>query len=229
MSFGDPVLVEDWGHAEVPSAAVVGPRTQAAWLQFNGKVDQLNVSFFPGAAGAFVGHPMSELVDRMASPDDIWPHDFREAVAHLEPLPLPQRVSRLAELLLARLEPRLEPSPQIREAARLIRASRGCIAVRRLADDVNLSISQLERSFKRHVGVGPKFLARQTGVCALAAEAMRPTSLDWAFLAAEYGYADQAHLVREFRELTGLTPSTLARIWPDADFLQDAVACRRPS
>jgi hypothetical protein len=85
VCFGDPVLVEDWAAAEVPSAAVVGPRRHAAWLRFQGRVDQVSVSFFPGAAGAFVGLPMPELVNRIASPDDVWPHEFREAVAALQP------------------------------------------------------------------------------------------------------------------------------------------------
>jgi AraC-like DNA-binding protein len=227
VCFGDPVLVEDWGCAEVPSAAVVGPRRHAAWLRFQGTIDQVNVSFFPGAAGAFVGLPMPELVGRMASPDDVWPHDFREAVAELEPLPPEQRISGLADLLLARLVPSREPGPQVREAVRLIQASRGRVAVRWLADQLNLSISQLERSFTRHVGVGPKLLARQTRVCALAAEATTLASPGWALLAAKYGYADQAHLAREFRALTGLTPSRFARVGSDADFLQDALACRR--
>ena len=171
VCFGDPVLVEDWGAAEVPSAAVVGPRRHATWLRFCGRVDQVNVSVFPGAAGAFVGLPMPELVNRMASPDDVWPHDFREAVAALQPLPTEQRISGLADLLLARLEPRREPPRQVREAVRLIRAGRGRVTVQWLARQVNLSISQLERSFTRHVGVGPKLLARQTRVCAVAAEA----------------------------------------------------------
>ena len=227
VCFGDPVLVEDWGRAEVPSAAVVGPRRQANWLRFQGTIDQVNISFFPGAAGAFVGLPMPELVGRMASPDEVWPHDFREAVAELEPLPTDQRIAGLADLLLARLEPCKEPRPQVREAVRLIRASRGRVTVRWLADHLNLSISQLERSFAKHVGVGPKLLARQTRVCALAAEAIGPASPGWALLAAKYGYADQAHLAREFRELTGLTPSRFAGAGSDADFLQDAVACLR--
>jgi AraC-like DNA-binding protein len=227
VCFGDPVLVEDWGRAAVPSAAVVGPRRQAVWLRFQGTIDQVNISFFPGAAGAFVGLPMPELVGRMVSPDDVWPHDFREAVAELEPLPPEQRVAGLADLLLARLEPGREPRPQVREAVRLIRASRGRVTVRSLAGQLNLSISQLERSFARHVGVGPKLLARQTRVCALAAEAMSPASPSWASLAVKYGYADQAHLAREFRELTGLTPSRFAGAGSDADFLQDALACRR--
>src|SRR5207248_5682527 len=108
---------------------------------------------------------------------------------------------------LARLEPSAEPSSQVREALRLIRASRGGLTVGWLADQVNLSISQLERSFTRYVGVGPKLLARQARVGALAAEAMMLAAPAWAVLAAKCGYADQAHLVREFRELTGLTPS----------------------
>jgi len=227
VCFGDPVLVEDWGRAAVASAAVVGPRRQAVWLRFQGMVDQVNISFFPGAAGAFVGLPMPELAGRMASPDDVWPHDFQEAVAELEPLPPEQRVAGLAALLSARLEPAREPRREIREAVRLIRASRGRVTVRSLAGQLNLSISQLERSFAWHVGIGPKLLARQTRVCALAAEVVGPARPRWAALAVKYGYADQAHMAREFRELTGLTPSRFAAAGSDADFLQDAVACRR--
>lgn len=227
LCFGDPVLVEDWGGAEVPSAAVVGPRRHAVWLRFGGGVDQVNISFFPGAAGAFAGLPMSELVDRMAAPDDVWPHDFRQGVADLEPLSAGQRIARLTDLLLGRLEPSREPSPQVWEAVRLIRARRGCVTVRWLAEQVNLSVSQLERGFTRHVGTGPKLLARQARVSAVAAETTGQASPDWALLAAKHGFADQAHLVREFRELTGLTPTNFARVGSDADFLQDALACRR--
>ena len=73
-------------------------------------------------------------------------------------------------MLLARLEP-CRGAARVREAVRLIRASRGRVAVRWLAGQVNLNISQLERSFTRQVGVGPKLLARQTRLCALAAGA----------------------------------------------------------
>lgn len=226
VCFGAPVLVDAWGGAEVPSAAVIGPQRHAMWLRFQGAIDQVNISFFPGAAGAFVDLPMTELVGQMASPDEAWPHDFREAAAELAPLPTKQRIARLARLLLARLEPRRKPSPQVREAIRLIKASCGRVSVRWLAEELNLSVSQLERGFTRHVGVAPKLLARQARVCAVAAEAVMPASPGWASLAAKYGYADQAHLSREFRELTGLTPSGFARVGSDADFLQDALACR---
>lgn len=224
LRFGDPVVIEDSGPAIVESAALVGPRTRSVWLRFDGTIDQVNVSFFPGVAGAFIGLSMPELVGRVVALDDVWPSDFRQAVADLEPLPVQERVSRLEPLLLARLDPRLEGSPQVREAVRLIHAKRGRVRVHWLADQVNLSVSQLERTFKRHVGVGPKLLARQKRASELAAEAMAASRPDWAWLAYRYGYSDQAHLVREFRELLGLTPSAFGAIGKDADFLQDALA-----
>src|SRR5919198_5975843 len=91
VRFGDPVVVDGPVSAEVPSAALVGPRTRSTWLRFDGSVDQVNVSFFPGVAGAFVGVSMAEVLGRVAPPDDVWPREFREAVAELEPLPVEER------------------------------------------------------------------------------------------------------------------------------------------
>lgn len=224
LRFGDPVVAEGYPPAVAESTTVVGPKTRSVWLRFHGTIDQVNVSFLPGAAGAFVRRSMHELIDGAASPDDAWPREFREAVAELEPLPVQERLSRLERLLLDRLEPRLDPGPQVREAVRLIQANSGRVRVHDLADRVNLSVSQLERSFKRHVGFGPKLVARQTRVSGLAARAMKDDRPDWASLASMYGYSDQAHLAREFRELLGLAPSAFAAI-DDADFLQDSVAC----
>lgn len=224
LRFGDPVVIEGSEPAMVPSAALVGPRARSVWLRFDGGIDQVNVCFYPGVAGAFVGLAMPEIVGRVASPDDVWPREFREAVAELEPVPVEERISRLSDLLLARLEPAREPGRQVREAVRLIYATCGRLRVRWLADQVNLSLSQLEREFKRHVGVGPKLLARQARVSALAAEATRVPNPDLAWLAYRYGFSDQAHLTREFGELMGLTPGSFGGIAPDADFFQDALA-----
>ena len=224
LSFGDPIFAGDTQPTAVPSAALVGPRTRSVWLRFEGMIDQVNVSFFPGAAAAFAGLSMTELVDRIASPDDIWPHHFREAVAELANLQLAERISRLGALLLASLEPYGDPDPQVCEAVRLIQASGGRARVPWLAGQVNLSVSQLERRFRQRVGLGPKLLARQTRAARLAAEAMSTCTPNWAWLALEHGYADQAHLVREFQELMGLTPRRFASFASDADFLQDALA-----
>lgn len=223
LRFGDPVLAGDQ-RSDVPSAALVGPRTRSVWLRFDGRIDQVNVSFRPGAAASFARVSITELVDRVASPYDVWPDHFRQQVADLAPLPSPQRVSRLSALLLAYLEPNGDPAPQVREAVRLIQESGGRARVRWLAEKVNLSVSQLERRFRQRVGLGPKLFARQIRATRLAHAAMRTVTPDWAGLAHEYGYADQAHMGRELREFLGLTPTRFAGFANDADFLQDALA-----
>jgi AraC-like DNA-binding protein len=204
VRFGEPVVIEGPEGSNVPSAALVGPRVRSVRAALRRRGGPTERSFYPGVAGAFVGLSMEDAVDRMASPDDVWPRDFIDAVADLEPLPVEERISRLSDLLLARLAPRREPGPQVREAVRLIYATRGRIRVRSLADEVNLSVSQLKRGFKRHGGVGPKLLARQTRLSALAAEATRTPRPDWAWLAYRFGFSDQAHLTREFGQLMGL-------------------------
>jgi AraC-like DNA-binding protein len=98
------------------------------------------------------------------------------------------------------------------------------VQVRWLADQVNLSVSQLARNFNQHVGIGPKLLARQTRASEVARQVMEARSVDWARLAYSYGYSDQAHLAREFGHFMGVTPSAFGRIGADADFLQDALS-----
>lgn len=165
---------------------------------------------------------MTELVDRIASPRDVWPGTFLEALAELSSVPVPRRISQLNALLLAFLKPHGEPDPQVSHAVQLIQATKGRASVVWLAEEANLSVSQLERRFQLRVGLGPKLLARQARAASLAAAAM--STPDWARLAQEHGYADQAHLVREFHELMGLTPGRFAAFASDADFLQDALA-----
>lgn len=62
----------------------------------------------------------------------------------------------------------------------------------------------------------------------MAAAAARLNRPDWARLAADFGFADQPHLVREFKSFSGLTPAaylqTTTGLRQDVGFLQDGVA-----
>jgi AraC-like DNA-binding protein len=90
------------------------------------------------------------------------------------------------------------------------------VEVAALSTELAISGSQLRRRFLASVGVGPKALQRTLrfqGYLALAQAAARPGPRTLvagvAELAAEAGYADHAHLSRECRRLTGLTPTEL--------------------
>jgi AraC-like DNA-binding protein len=104
-----------------------------------------------------------------------------------------------------------------------ILSSGGSIETSELAFRLGLSTRQLQRKFKVEVGIGPKLLGRiqrfQHVFSALE------SSRDWVQAAVACGYYDQAHLIRDFRELSGEAPAAL--LAPDTDlafhFLQRAV------
>jgi len=90
-----------------------------------------------------------------------------------------------------------------------ITASGGRMRIASLADRLGWSRKHLAGSFSNAIGVGPKTLSRIVRFNR-ALGLSRQGENDWADIAADCGYADQAHLVREFRDLAGQTPTTLS-------------------
>ena len=73
-----------------------------------------------------------------------------------------------------------------------------------------ISGRHLRRRFKEVVGISPKYFARIVRFHQVASHIENEKRLDFAHVAAQYGYADQAHLIREFRQFSGKTPLQFA-------------------
>jgi AraC-like DNA-binding protein len=165
----------------------------------------------PGAAKAVLGLPPKEFLDATVPLDCVWgrrAETFAECLAHhAEP--------GAAEASLMRLLARTSPlDGAVMRALVLIRRNPGC-GVAALAREVGLSERQLRRRFADHVGLGVKSYARIVRFERVLDAARRHKRLfgaaapGWASVAAEHGFADQAHLVRETKALAGLTPAAL--------------------
>lgn len=98
----------------------------------------------------------------------------------------------------------------IRTAGHLMSRSRGQIRMTDLAARSYLSSSQFERQFKQYTAVSPKTYARIIRFEAVRNVLMRGQSSRLADLAHEYGYSDQAHLIREFKAFAYCTPREFA-------------------
>jgi AraC-like DNA-binding protein len=83
------------------------------------------------------------------------------------------------------------------------------VRVKSVAERLGVTARHLRRAFTESVGIGPKEFAR-TGRLQRAVR-MAAASKDWARIAADAGYYDQAHLIADFRELVGLTPGAFLR------------------
>lgn len=92
-------------------------------------------------------------------------------------------------------------------AAALLRETDGAIPVRKLAAALNVSTRTLQRRFVDHLGVTPKFYSRRLRLTRAAIIADHSEQLIWADIAASCGFHDQAHLINEYKQLIGLTPT----------------------
>ncbi|MGW8062574.1 helix-turn-helix domain-containing protein [Streptomyces ziwulingensis] len=161
------------------------------------------VRFHPGTAPALLGVPAHELRDRRVELTDLWPTArARRLAARVNAAPDP--ASGLEEAALSRAAETGPPDPLLRRIVAALDAGRPVAAT---ADEVGVGPRQLHRRSLAAFGYGPKTLARVLRLQRALALARDGTPL--AETAARAGYADQAHLARDARELTGLPPSEL--------------------
>ncbi|MCP3822087.1 helix-turn-helix domain-containing protein [Streptomyces sp. A3M-1-3] len=160
------------------------------------------------------GRPVSELTGRRIPLPDVFPSCSAAPPLVLGPEPDDARVAALDDFLLA-LHP--VPDPQADRAMALadrIRRDRSIRRVAELADAAGLSTRSLQRLFAAYVGVSPKWVILRYRIHEALERAGTDAAVDWAGLATELGYSDQAHLVRDFTARVGVPPTAYAQPQP---------------
>lgn len=208
-----PLRVIDGDYETVlGSAAVGGVRSRAYLKDVACPVPSVGAVLEPGAAFAVFGVPAKELAGSHTPLDSLWGHDADRLVDALTSLPdLAGRLDHLESFLADRLPSVRGIHPGI---ARVL-ADRRDVRSRAsaLAERSGLGPRRFAQLFRDAVGVSPKrWLRLRRFQCALSRT--EDPDLDWADLACELGYSDQPHLVREFREFAGVTPSEYRRLAP---------------
>lgn len=194
------------------TATVVGSRTMPLQKGPTQPVTTLLVRFRVAGAYPFFGVPMHELTDRLVPVGNLWP---RALVSSLAGTATPRHAAAaLSRALRTRLEGpgRYEPhaAPYVRRALRVATAAPRLPTVRELAAMLGGSERHLRRAFAEVVGIAPKPLLRIVRFQrALRWAQEGRTDIDWSALAQRAGYCDQAHLIDDFRELGGRTPTAL--------------------
>ena len=80
-----------------------------------------------------------------------------------------------------------------------------------LAEVAGVSLRALQRAFTEYVGIGPKWVIQRFRILEAAAAAHSDKPVDWAVLAQDLGFSDQAHLTRVFTQVVGTPPATYRR------------------
>ncbi|HWA72659.1 MAG TPA: helix-turn-helix transcriptional regulator [Polyangiaceae bacterium] len=206
------------------TAEVVGSMTRAELIAPPLGARYFGVRFLPGVAALLIDAHAGELTDASVELAPLLCAEWRTLPERVASLPDDSaRVHTLERFLAAANNRRRVSDARLTFAVNELRRSAGARRVRELAREVGVSERQLERLFDERVGVRPKLFARvmrmQHAVTLLRKRAL-PTQ---AALAIEAGYSDEPHLLRDFRELTAVTPREAAAE-PHVGIVQDARA-----
>ena len=193
-----------------PRSIAVGQMREPLRIAPTGTVDLAGVRLRPAGLWALLGVPMTELTGRRIDLDALDPALRRDLDAAARRRGGDAvRAERIEAVLLRRLHHRRRPSDAVVRAIAAIERSGGRIRIDDLAD--GLSARTLERRFAREVGLPPKVLARIVRFQGVLRRVEHTAPIDWARLAIDGGYFDQAHLIRDFRELAGTSPERYRR------------------
>lgn len=173
--------------------------------------EMVGVYVQPAQVSSFTRVAACELTDRIVALEDLWGEAALELQGQLSELDESARIDRLEAALLRRIDPRRESgvAMDVPGLAAWVLHRRGCLTVDGLAHAAGVSRQRLTRVFRERVGISPKLYCRLARFQSALAYARRGGNVDWARAAAELGYADQSHMIAEFREFSGLTPRRL--------------------
>ena len=177
----------------------------------------LGMALRPGAFRSFIGRPVNTVSRSVIAMGDLTGVDDRPiADALLRPGAADAELVGVAESWVRGLD--LDRDPMIDTVAGLVaraESDRTIVRAEQLAAVASMSLRSLQRLFGEYVGIGPKWVIQRFRLLDAAAVANSGTrfarEVDWAALAVDLGFSDQAHLTREFSRIVGTPPASYLR------------------
>ena len=198
------------GVRELLHARLIGPRMHRFLIDQRPDLCVV-VRFLPGVPRSAFRAAAAELRDQRVDYGVV----SRTGDAHLEEIRTaatdPERVARIVALARRHLHSCLPVPSGLRLALALVGTAGGTLRIGAVADHIGISRQHLSRLCAMHLGLTLKQFARIKRVqaaraVAAAARTSPGSEVNWAAIAREVGYYDQAHLIRDFKALTGSTP-----------------------
>jgi AraC-like DNA-binding protein len=189
----------------VRGAVLAGPRERHTVIDTEEQRWFLMVHFRFGGASPFFAAPPSATSNQLVELDDLWGTDgavLRERL--LEAATTEQRLGIVESALLGHAVGPLQPDPAVAFAVAAF--ERGA-SVSEVTSRLGLLPKSFARRFRERVGLLPKRFSRVRRLQRVLEAIERRQAVDWAEIAVDNGYFDQAHLIHDFQDLVGMTPS----------------------
>ena len=177
-----------------------------------GKGGVFAVKFRPGGFYPFVGVPVSTFSDTRVALQEVFGSEGEElARAVLADGTESSRIAIVESFLRSRRPEPDEQVPRVAEMVYAVARDRGILKVEDLVHRYGTNKRTLQRLFARYVGVSPKWVIQRYRLHEAAEQLAAGEPVSQPALALSLGYSDQAHFVRDFRTIVGVTPAAYAR------------------
>lgn len=185
---------------------VIGAMTREQRFDYPDGAAIAGIRFHPGMAGRFLPLSARELTDGSILLEDLWPHRARELGRQLDD---ECSIEEASEILARSLRVPDTTHDPVEHAIAAMTAARGNVDLDWIARQANLSARQFRRRCLEESGLTPKLLCRilRFRYASHLAHAAKPRN--WAAVALEARYFDQAHFIRDFRQFTGVPPMSV--------------------
>jgi len=192
---------------EADRAEVAGPTTKRFTREFVGAGRVFAAKFRPGGFRPFTRLPVSAFAQRALALEDVFGARARGFAARVFAAPDHEQAFVLFADLLRGGAP--APDATVERVAAIVQRiaqDREIQRIEQIAAASDIGVRSLQRLFREYVGVSPKWVIQRYRLHELVERLHGAAKIDWAATALDLGYADQAHLIRDFRRLVGRTP-----------------------
>jgi AraC-like DNA-binding protein len=209
----EPVEVEYLpSHKKVqsPSSIIVGRRINRVNLHISYHHLIVQVGFQPGGLFRLLRIPMDRFeADEGYDSGDVMDKETKFVTEQLhEASTFDDMVVIVEHFLLSKVNSLKESLPIDNAIGEIIKKG-GLINIDYIAAQACISVRQLERLFYQRAGVSPKFYARLIRFTKAWIMKENNPHEKWTTIAYQCGYFDQMHLIRDFKEFTGVSPTII--------------------
>lgn len=208
-------MVWEWvptGKQEKPFAVtrasfnIFGPHQQMVEVPVEGP-ECSGIRILPGGFKALLGVPANLIQNRLVSMESLWGKPGAELFEKLCVAPSAgARLRLMEECLLHRLALSNDHDLFTMEAVKYLQRMKWKVSLRELSAKMGYSERQVRREFEEWSGLSPKKFIRTLRCREIILRAISMPQVDWASLASEYGYYDQAHFIHDFQQTMNQTP-----------------------
>jgi AraC-like DNA-binding protein len=190
------------------NAVLSGARSNYFIIDTAGQQRVVGIQFHPGGTFPFFRIPADEAENTEITLDDLWRARAGDIRERLLAAPSASAIFRILEQdLLTQIARPLEWHPAVGYALHHIRRAPHIVTVQSVIEKISLSQRRFIQLFRQQVGLAPKTFCRVRRFQRVLHNIYGMSEVEWAQVALDCGYYDQAHFIHDFQAFSGITPS----------------------